>query len=140
MISLTTEAVVTRIINPEMAEVVVTRGTACGGSCGSCEACVFENEIKTEARNIISAFPGQKVLLETESRKFYIAAFMVYILPFIFFFIGYAVASALGAAEGICMLVSALAFIAGIAYMVYRGRRQKEEEQIKFSIISLLDD
>ena len=84
---MTTEAVVTRIINPEMAEVVVTRGTACGGSCGSCEACVFENEIKTE-----------------------------------------------------CMLVSALAFFAGIAYMVYRGRRQKEEEQIKFSIISLLDD
>ena len=49
-------------------------------------------------------------------------------------------AAALGAAEGICMLVSALAFFAGIAYMVYRGRRQKEEEQIKFSIISLLDD
>ena len=100
----------------------------------------FENEIKTEARNIISAFPGQKVLLETESGRFYKAAFMVYILPFIFFFIGYAVAAALGAAEGICMLVSALAFFAGIAYMVYRGRRQKEEEQIKFSIISLLDD
>lgn len=137
---MTTEAVVTRIISPETAEVVVTRGTACGGSCGSCEACVFENEIKTEARNNISAFPGQKVLLETESRKFYKAAFMVYILPFVFFFLGYALAYALGAGEGICMLVSALAFFGGIAFMVFRTRRQKEEEQIKFSIISLLED
>lgn len=137
---MTTEAVVSRIINPEIAEVIVTRGTACGGSCGSCEACVFENVIKTEARNNISAFPGQKVLLETASGKFYKAAFMVYILPFIFFFIGYAIASLLGAAEGICMLVSAVAFCAGIAYMVFRARRQKEDEQIQFSIISLLED
>lgn len=137
---MTTEAVVTKIINTDMAEVVVSRGTACGGNCGSCEACVFENEIKAEAFNKISAFPGQKVLLETESRKFYKAAFMVYILPFIFFFIGYAVAAAVGAGEGICMLVSALAFIAGIAVMVMKARRQKEDEQIKFTIVSLLEE
>ena len=95
----------------------------------------IENEIKTEARNIISAFPGQKVLLETESGRFYKAAFMVYILPFIFFFIGYAVAAALGAAEGICMLVSALAFFAGIAFLpdlvllTHCGRRNRQDHQ-----------
>lgn len=137
---MTTEAVVTKIINKDMAEVAVTRGTACGGNCGSCEACVFESELKTEAFNKISAFPGQRVLLETESRKFYKAAFMVYILPFILFFIGYALASALGGSEGVCMAVSALFFCLGIAFMVWRARRQKEEEKIKFTIVSLIED
>lgn len=137
---MTTEAVVTKIINKDMAEVAVTRGTACGGSCGSCEACVFENEVKAEAFNRISAFPGQKVLLETDSGKFYKAAFMVYILPFILFFIGYALAAALGAGEGICMAVSAVFFCLGVAFMVYRARRQKEEEKIKFTIVSLIEN
>jgi len=136
---MTQEAVVVKIINKDMAEVAVTRGTACGGNCGSCEACVFDNEIHTEAHNKISALPGQKVLIETQSSKVYKAAFWVYILPFIFFFIGYAVAAALGAGETLCMLVSFLAFCIAVTLMVVKHRKQDQKDKIEFNIIQLME-
>ena len=36
---MTQDAVVIKVLNEELAEVAVTRGTACGGNCGSCESC-----------------------------------------------------------------------------------------------------
>ena len=36
---MTQEAIVTRRLPDGMAEVVVTRGTACGSNCGNCESC-----------------------------------------------------------------------------------------------------
>ena len=42
---MTQDAVVTKVLPNGMAEVVVSRGTACGSNCGNCESCVFQNEI-----------------------------------------------------------------------------------------------
>ena len=38
---MTQDAIVTRLLPDGMAEVVVTRATACGGNCSSCESCMF---------------------------------------------------------------------------------------------------
>ena len=57
---MTQDAVVFRCLNDQTAEVVVTRATACGSNCASCEACVFQNELKTVARNLVGARPGQR--------------------------------------------------------------------------------
>ena len=86
---MTQNAVVTKILTDGMAEVSVIRGTACGGNCGSCESCMYDNEIRTHAVNKVSALPGQKVVIETESSRIYGALFLVYILPFVLFFVGY---------------------------------------------------
>ena len=64
---MTQEAVVTRVFPNNMAEVAVTRTTACGGNCGNCESCIFQSELKTMAKNRVSARPGQKVLIESKS-------------------------------------------------------------------------
>ena len=45
---MTQDAVVTKVLPNGMAEVVVSRGTACGSNCGNCESCVFQNEIIRE--------------------------------------------------------------------------------------------
>lgn len=137
---MTQDAVVTKILANGMAEVAVERGTACGGSCGSCDACVFDSHIKTEAVNKVSALPGQKVIIETKSSKIYGALFLVYILPFVMFFIGYAIAYSAGLREQGCMLVSFAAFAVGVAFMVVTQRRKKKEDEIVFEIVGLRDE
>ena len=88
---MTQDAVVIKLLPKEMAEVAVTRGTACGGNCGSCESCMFQTELHVEARNLIQAKPGQKVVISSKSSRIFGAAFLVYIMPLLFFFAGYAV-------------------------------------------------
>ena len=97
---MTQDAVVTRCLSDDTAEVVVTRATACGSNCGSCEACVFQNELKTVARNLIGARPGQRVLIESKSAQVYGAILLVYIVPIVLAVLGCYTAYAAGASEG----------------------------------------
>ena len=106
---MTQDAVVTKLIDKRTAEVEVERGTACGGNCGSCEACVFQNKIRTTARNRISALPGQKVVIETKTSDILGAAALLYLVPFVLLFIGYAIGAALSFGQGGCILVGGAA-------------------------------
>lgn len=136
---MTNEGVVTKLLPNSMAEVAVARSTACGGNCGSCEACAFQNTLKTLATNGPGAVPGQRVVVETSSSVIFGAAMLVYIMPLLFFIAGYAAASILGASEGICILVSflALALSAVILVATQRGKKKKD---IRFDIIEICED
>ena len=96
----------TRRLPDGMAEVVVTRGTACGSNCGNCESCIFQSELKTPANNLIDAQPGQRVIIQSKSSKIFGAALLVYILPIVMILLGYFIAYSAGASEGICILAS----------------------------------
>ena len=133
---MTTTGTVTRLIDQHNAEVEVERGTACGGNCGSCEACVFQNTIRAIAKNRVSALPGQRVTIESKTSDVLGAAALLYIVPFILFFIGYAIAAAFHAAEGICILAAAVFFAIGIALNVWMQRNRKKES-ITFDIIAV---
>lgn len=135
---MTQEAVVTRVFPNNMAEVAVTRTTACGGNCGNCESCIFQSELKAFAKNKISAQPGQKVIIESKSSKVFGAAMLVYVMPLIFFLVGFAVAYMLGASEGICVAVSFAALVLGAAVMVISQRVKKNKDPITFDIIELI--
>ena len=133
---MTQDAIVTKLLPNAMAEVVVTRSTACGSNCGSCESCIFQSELKTVAKNSIDAKPGQRVVIESRTSKVISAAFWVYIIPLVFFILGFAAASLLGASEGICILSSFLFLIVGAAALVRYQRKQDSEKQIQFEIIA----
>ena len=122
---MTQNAVVTKIIDRRTAEVEVERGTACGGNCGACEACVFQNVIRAVAFNKVSALPGQQVVIESKTSDVMGAAMLLYIVPFVLLFIGYAIGAALHLGEGGCILVSALFFAVGVAANVIYQRRKK---------------
>ena len=124
---MTQNAVVTRIIDRRTAEVEVERGTACGGNCGACDACVFQNTIRAAASNRISALPGQQVIIESRT---------LYLIPFVLLFLGYAVGSLAHLAEGGCILVGGLFFAVGVAVNVIRQRRKKSSG-ITFDIIAI---
>lgn len=133
---MTQDAVVTKLIDKRTAEVEVERGTACGGNCGSCEACVFQNKIRTEARNRVSALPGQKVVIETKTSDILGAAALLYLVPFVLLFIGYAIGSALSFGQGGCILVGVAFFALGVVFNVLLQRR-KNKTPITFEIIQI---
>ena len=133
---MTQDAVVIKLLPKDMAEVAVTRGTACGGNCGSCESCMFQSELRVEARNLIQAKPGQKVTISSKSSRIFGAAFLVYIMPLLFFFAGYAIASLSGAGEGVRILVSFASLILSAVVLVITQRRAKQEKTITFDIIA----
>lgn len=118
-----------------MAEVAVSRGTACGSNCGNCESCVFQNELKAFAKNSIHAKPGEKVVIESLSSRIFSAAFMLYIVPFILFFIGYAVAAHYNLSEGMSVLMSFAFFAVAVAVVVVYQRINKKKNPIKFEIV-----
>lgn len=132
---MTQDAVVTKLLPNGMAEVAVARTTACGGSCGSCESCIFQSEIKTLARNLIDAVPGQKVVIESRSSTVFGAAALVYIMPIVLFLLGYALAYLAGATEGVCILVSFLALILSAVILVLSQRQKKNRQAFTFDII-----
>ena len=133
---MTQDAIVFKCLNDEMAEVVVTRATACGSNCSSCEACVFQNELKTVARNLIGAKPGQKVLIESKSSRVYGAILLVYIVPILLAIIGCFSAYAAGASEGICVLCTFLGFMMGAAVVVISQKLKRDKQSITFDIVS----
>lgn len=136
---MTNEGVVTKLMPKGMAEVAVTRATACGGSCASCEGCMYEREMKALAKNLVDAKPGQKVVIESRTSVIFNAALLVYVMPLIFFIAGYAVSALLGATEGVCIAVSFLALLLSAVILVVTQRRKKQQS-IDFNIIEICED
>ena len=132
---MTQDAIVTRILSNDMAEVVVTRGTACGANCGNCESCMFDSKLHTAARNLVYAKPGDKVIIASKSSRVFSAAMLVYIMPLVLFAIGYAVSAALGASEGISVLCSFIGLAIGAVILVLTHKKWKEKHPITFDII-----
>lgn len=134
---MTQDAVVTKVFKNGMAEVAVTRGTACGSNCGNCESCVFQNEIKAYAKNSVHARPGEKVVIESLSSRIFGAAFLLYIVPMAVFVIAYLIVSGMGIGEGLGIVCSFAAFAVAVAAVVVYQRRSKRKNPIKFEIIQL---
>ena len=133
---MTQDAIVVKLLPNDMAEVVVTRTTACGSNCGNCESCIFQSELKTIAKNNIAAKPGQRVVIASSSRRVFSAAALVYLMPLFLFLAGYLLASMLGATEGICILVSFSFLFISAVILVLTQRKIPSEKQITYDIIA----
>lgn len=129
---MTQNGVVTKILDHQMAEVTVLRGTACGGNCGgncsSCEACAYESRLTVKALNRIYAGVGERVLITGKTSQILGATFLIYMLPLAIFFVAYAIAYGFGLSQGMCVLISFLGLALGAAAVVILGRRKKEME------------
>ena len=137
---MTQDAVVTRLLPDNMAEVAVARTTACGGNCPSCESCIFQNEIKTLAKNRIAARPGQKVVIATKSKLIFGAAALVYLMPIALMLLSYALAALAGAGEGLRILASFAALILSAFILVASQRSKKNKDKIQFEIVRLSEE
>ena len=133
---MTQDAIVTKLLPNSMAEVVVTRSTACGNNCGSCESCIYQSELRAVAKNSIGAKPGQRVVISSRTSRVFSVAMMTYIMPMILLVFGFVLADLMGASEGVAILVSFLFLFLAAFLLVRWHRRHTTERQITFEIIS----
>lgn len=130
-------AIIKKLTAPDKAEVEVLRGTACGDDCESCGVCHYASKIRVEATNDIGAEIGDRVEIEARTSRILGAAVLVYVVPFVLFFIGYAIAAALNMSESMRVVISFVAFAIGMGIVVLVGRRHKKNP-ITYNIISII--
>ena len=115
------------------ATVIHVRESACSGDCHKCSGCGAAKEaIILEAKNPIGARPGDLVTIESETGPVLKAAAVMYLLPMVFFFAGYALGAALwqqGALGG------GLAFLASIGLAVVYDRKVVKKQNTGYTII-----
>ena len=120
--------------NPDgTAQVLHTRQSACSGDCHKCSGCgaVQEKMLLTVA-NPINAHPGDMVIVQSDSGRVLTAAAMLYMLPLVLFFAGYALVAMLG---GNGALGGCLAFMLGLALAVAYDRLVLKKKKTVYTII-----
>lgn len=130
-------ATVERIIDSDHAEISVPRKSACGHDCEECAGCgVSGVSVHARARNPVGARPGQKVVVESSTRKLLGIVAFVYLIPVVLFFVGYFGTGFLGS-EGVSIALALLGFALGIIFAVVYDRRLHNAGGLTFTIVRL---
>lgn len=110
---------------------MLERRSACSGTCGSCGGCdSLRQQVRIEAHNPIGAEPGDWVIVESETLPVLKAAALLYLVPLVLFFAGYAV----GALWGFGAACGVAGFASGIALAVWFDRRIAAKRKIIYTI------
>jgi sigma-E factor negative regulatory protein RseC len=113
------------------ATVFHVRESACSGDCHKCSGCGAAKEaIVLEAKNPIGARPGDLVKIEAESGPVLKAAMVMYMVPMILFFAGYA----LGSLWNLGALVGCVSFAASIFLVVVYDRKVVRKRETIYTI------
>ena len=120
-------ATVEKLLPGGYAEISVPRKTACGHDCEECAGCGMTGAaIKARAKNDPNAQPGEKVVVESSTKKLLGVVALVYVLPVIGFLLGYFLSEGLleGWRYGIAVAAAVLAFLPSVAYDRYARRKE----------------
>ena len=129
-------ATVEKILSEGYAEVSVPRKSACGHDCEECAGCGMTGAaIKARARNDIGAQPGDKVVVESSTRKIFGVVALVYVLPVVLFLLGYFLSE--GLAEGARYAIAIAAFAVSFIPCVLYDRHARKKELLTYQILRL---
>ena len=120
-------ATVEKILGGGFVEISVPRKSACGHDCEECAGCGMTGAaIHARARDQVGVKPGQKVVVESSTKKLLGVVMLVYVLPVILFLLGYFLSE--GLAESvryvIAIVAAAVAFIPCVLYDRYAKRKE----------------
>ena len=114
------------------AQVLLVRESACSGDCHKCSGCGAAKEtLLVTAQNPIRADKGDLVTIQSASGPVLKAAAVLYVMPLVLFFLGYAVGAALGISGG---LGGGLGFALGIGLVVLYDRRFAKNVKTVYTI------
>ena len=118
------------------AEVSVPRKSACGHDCEECAGCGMTGAaIKARARNDIGAQPGDKVVVESSTKKIFGVVALVYVLPVVLFLLGYFLSE--GLAEGMRYAIAVATFVVSVIPCVLYDRHARKKELLTYQIMRL---
>lgn len=133
---------VKRLLDDGRAEVTVPRKSACGHDCsqcgGGCSEMLVQMEVSTVAANPVHAEPGDTVRVESDSKGILRIAAVVYLVPFLLFFVGYYLGGGLFASEGGAIAAAIGGFVLGLGCAVLLDRQVKRSRQNAFRITEIL--
>ncbi|QNL45606.1 SoxR reducing system RseC family protein [Oscillibacter hominis] len=134
---MTQVATIEKIIDSTHAQIAVPRKSACGHDCEECAGCgVSGMVVRAVARNLIGAGVGDKVVVQSSTKKTLRIALLVYMLPLVLFLAGYFASEALGA-EALRYAVAIAAFFLGVLPAVLYDRRVRKSGELTFEIVRL---
>ena len=120
------------------AQVICIRESACSGDCHKCSGCGAAREaIVLTADNPVGADVGDLVNLRTETGPVLKAAMVLYMMPLLLFFAGYALGVALGVSGA---LPGSLAFVLSIVLIVMYDRRMAKKDNTIYTITGFASD
>ncbi|MEA4813514.1 MAG: SoxR reducing system RseC family protein [Oscillospiraceae bacterium] len=137
---MTQMAKVENIIDGNYAKISVARQTACGHDCEHCSGCGITGGTKVYAvaKNTIGAKVGDDVIVESSSKRVLGIVALVYVLPFVGFFIGYALgAAALSLGDLMCGLVGIIGFALFLIPALIYNRYMKKSGKLTYEITKL---
>ena len=127
-------ATVEKILPGGFVEISVPRKSVCGHDCEECAGCGMTGAaIHARAKDPVGVRPGQKVVVESATRKILGVVALVYLLPVVGFLLGYFLSE--GLAEGVRYAIAigaaALAFLPSVAY----DRHAKKTEALTYTVV-----
>lgn len=118
--------------------VICVRESACSGDCHKCSGCGAAKEtILLTAENSIGASEGDLVTIRSETAPVLKAAMVLYMLPLVLFFAGYALAVALALSGA---LFGTMAFVLSILLIILYDRRMAKRKNIIYTITGYAAD
>lgn len=130
-------ATIEKLLDGSYAEISVARQSACAHDCADCAGCgATAAPVYARASNPIHAQPGQKVVVESSTKKLMGIVALVYLVPVILFFLGYGATGFLGR-EGLRYLAGVAAFALGMAPAVLYDRHLRRQGGMDFTITRL---
>lgn len=114
------------------ATVIHIRESACSGDCHKCSGCGAAKEaILLEVKNPVGAKVGDLVTVEAATGPVLRAAMVMYMLPMVLFFLGYAIGDAL---FRLGALVGCMSFVAAIGLAVLYDRNVVKKQDTEYTI------
>ena len=116
-------ATVDALLDNGYVQISVPRKSACGHDCEDCAGCGMTGAaIKAKAKDPVGVTVGQKVVVESSTKKLMGVVALVYVLPVVLFLLGYFLTYSLkteGARYAIAIAAAAAAFIPCVFYDRY---------------------
>ena len=130
-------ATVEEILSGGYAMISVPRKSACGHDCEECAGCGMTGAaIKARAKNKAGAQPGQKVVVESSTKKLLGVVALVYMLPVVLFLLGYFLSA--GLAENLRYAIAIGAAALSMVPIVLYDRHARRNETLTYTILRLI--
>ena len=139
---MTQTARVREILSSGIAMVAVKRVSACAHDCSKCVSggCMMMEhpDLTVRAYNEPKARVGDVVLVESSSKSILSMAAIVYLLPFVFLFLGYGVGGWIGLNESLSLVIGVVCFLASFLIPICLNKRM-QKSSVQFHITRIIN-
>ena len=130
-------ATVDKILNDTYAVISVPRKAACGHDCEECAGCgVSGSAVQPKAKNLVGARPGQKVVVQSDTKNMLGIIALVYFTPVLLFLLGYLLTISLPSVA-LRYGIAVAGFAAGIIPALLYDRKLRRQGGLEFTIVRL---